>query len=137
MSKCMEVCAKNFIAHFHDLVQKDPKIDVRRQLKENNKNFRSLFWSTIIKFFYYFSLLRAFGCYSLDVISSCCFGVDTNSIKDQDSEFIKNMQLILNNTLETNPAFLLIGKCLLSIRSLINRYLRFQFCQNCFIQYLK
>jgi hypothetical protein len=72
----------------------------------NNRNIRAVNKQYKNKIF----LKRAFGCYSLDVIASCCFGVDTNSIKDQENDFIRNMKIILSNTLETNPKFLLIGK---------------------------
>lgn len=81
MSKCMLVCANNFANHLEDVFKTGEPMDVR----------------------------KAFGCYSLDVIASCCFGVDTNSIKDQDNDFIRNMKIILHNSLETNPKFLLIA----------------------------
>ena len=38
-----------------------------------------------------------FGSYTIDIISSCCFGMEVNSINDPGNEFIK--QLIIANSL--------------------------------------
>lgn len=103
MSKCMQVCAMNFAKHFEEIARKDELIDIRKYFK--------IFFSARNNFINhkFYMKLRAFGCYSLDVISSCCFGIDMNSVKGQKSEFIKNLQIILENTLGKNPKFLLLG----------------------------
>ena len=50
----------------------------------------------------------AFGSYTLDVISSCCFGIEINAIKDPENVFLKNLQQVFANT--RNPKLFLVCK---------------------------
>lgn len=62
----------------------------------------------VFRFFRYPS--SVFGAYTLDVIASTGFGVDIDSQKNPDSEFVKNAQKFFNITF--NPLLLLICKFL-------------------------
>jgi hypothetical protein len=45
----------------------------------------------------------------MDVISSCFFGIETDSIKNPDNEYIKNIQTVFSNSVR-NPKMLLVCK---------------------------
>ena len=55
--------------------------------------------------FIYFSLL---GCFTMDVIASTSFGVDINSQRDSNNEFVKNAKIVMRSAETTSP-LLLIG----------------------------
>ena len=59
-----------------------------------------------------------FGSYSLDVISSCCFGMDINSLSDPNNEFLKNLQKIFSSGTR-NPKFILLCKPILIFYDLL------------------
>ena len=54
---------------------------------------------------------RFYGGYSLDVISSCCFGVDANSIKDPNNEFIKHLRKLTTRSTFQIIKILFMSKC--------------------------
>lgn len=51
-----------------------------------------------------------FGSFTLDVISSCCFGIELNSIKEKESIYLKHVQALLEKPIAENPAIALFGK---------------------------
>lgn len=51
-----------------------------------------------------------FGSFTLDVISSCCFGIELNSIKEKDSLYLKHIQALFDKPLSENPAIAMFGK---------------------------
>ncbi len=53
---------------------------------------------------------RVFGGFTIDVISSCCFGIQTNAIKDKNSEFVKHLQALFPDNLFSRPIIILICK---------------------------
>jgi hypothetical protein len=53
---------------------------------------------------------RAYACYTLDVITSCCFGYDMCSIKDSENEMYKQIQKIVSLELSFSPKILLACK---------------------------
>lgn len=69
MSKCVIQCANNFEEHLEEVVAKDGILEAK----------------------------VAFGSYTLDVISSCCFGIEINAIKDPENVFLKNLQQVFAN----------------------------------------
>ena len=50
-----------------------------------------------------------FGSYTIDIISSCCFGMEVNSINDPGNEFIKQLT-IANSTNFRSPKVALLCK---------------------------
>ena len=54
------------------------------------------------------------------MISSCCFGVDTNSIKDPNNEFIKNLRKLTSRSFFTIIKVLVIGKILHTLIRFLN-----------------
>ena len=52
---------------------------------------------------------RYFGSYSLDVISSCCFGVTIDSTKEPNNELLKIFQKLTTRTPRQVFAVLLFG----------------------------
>nr|AHL88979.1 cytochrome p450 3044A1 [Brachionus koreanus] len=55
-----------------------------------------------------FDTKKLFSGFTLDVISSCCFGVSTNSINEPDNEFIVHMQKIFRNSVRPDPKIMLL-----------------------------
>nr|QEV83804.1 cytochrome P450 [Brachionus rotundiformis] len=55
-----------------------------------------------------FDTKKLFSGFTLDVISSCCFGVSTNSINEPDNEFITHMQKIFRNSVKPDPKIMLL-----------------------------
>ncbi|CAF0846127.1 unnamed protein product [Brachionus calyciflorus] len=51
---------------------------------------------------------EVFSCFSLDVISSCCFGISTNSLDDPDNEFIQHVQKFFENSVRFDSKLVLI-----------------------------
>ncbi|RNA30710.1 Cytochrome P450, partial [Brachionus plicatilis] len=55
-----------------------------------------------------FDTKKLFSGFTLDVISSCCFGVSTNSINQPDNEFIQHMHQIFRNSIRADPKMMLL-----------------------------
>lgn len=92
MIKCIDSCTRDFAEYLENLVEKDGIIDTK--------------W--------------AYTCYTLDVITSCCFGIEMGSIKDNDNLMYKQVQKVFS--LELSFSF---PKILLACRLiLINHSLR-------------
>ena len=82
MSKCMLNCIKNYETYVKEKVETSDGIIATKEF---------------------------FGSYTLDVISSCCFGMDINSINGPNNEFLKNLQILFSG-LSRNPKLILICK---------------------------
>nr|APA31878.1 cytochrome p450 01657 [Brachionus plicatilis] len=55
-----------------------------------------------------FDTKKLFSGFTLDVISSCCFGVSTNSINEPENEFIQHMHQIFRNSVRADPKIILL-----------------------------
>ncbi len=88
MSKLIVLCAKAVNGYLEKLANENKEFDVR----------------------------EVFGSLTLDVISSCLFGFETNSIQDPNNEFIKNLKTFFGTTLSPKFAFL----CKYSTFNLLN-----------------
>lgn len=66
--------------------------------------------STQFKYFTLNSIFFSFfGSYTIDIISSCCFGMEVNSLNDPGNEFIKQLT-IANSTNFKSPKVALLCK---------------------------
>lgn len=52
----------------------------------------------------YFKIIQSFllGCFSVDIIGSCAFGLDCNSFKEPDSQFLKHGRKLFHRTFLQN-----------------------------------
>lgn len=70
-----------------------------------------------------------FQLYSLDVIASCCFGIDTNSVEEPDNQFLTSLKFIFKNTFNPNLKFLFLGKKTKALTYFsCNKYINSNFC---------
>ena len=53
---------------------------------------------------------RDYSLYTIDIISTCCFGIEINSTEDPDSEIIKHLNGLFKSDLNNNPKLLLVCK---------------------------
>ena len=60
-------------------------------------------------FSYLFDICSVLGCFTVDVIASTGFGVDINSHKDTNNEFLKHAKVIFADGL-TSPLIIIGGK---------------------------
>jgi Sec7-like guanine-nucleotide exchange factor len=105
MTKTIEKCGQNFEDYLDDLVGNgDSVLDTKKFTKRNKSK---LFY---LKNYYLFYCSRYFGSYSLDVISSCCFGIDTNSIKDPNNEFVKHLSQFTNRNFKETIKVILLSE---------------------------
>lgn len=79
MSKCITDVANNLDAYLNELVDKDGILDTRTY----------------------------FGSFTVDVISSCFFGIQTDSIKDPNNEYLQQIQKVFSTTVR-NPKILML-----------------------------
>ena len=64
--------------------------------------------STQFKYFTLNSIFFSFfGSYTIDIISSCCFGMEVSSLNDPNNEFLRQLN-IFNSIDFKNPKFLLL-----------------------------
>ena len=55
-------------------------------------------------------MFRCFSSYSLHIVSSCCFGIEIDTINDPDNEFFKQLNIAFSSTLGKNPKLMLVCK---------------------------
>lgn len=105
MSRCILNSLKIYENYLEDLISKDGIL--------STKLYYFLFRFLILRSFLSnrISNFKSFyGSFTLDVISSCCFGMDINSISDPNNEFLKNLQIIFNEGFNLNLKFIIICK---------------------------
>ena len=91
MSKNMTKHAKSLCTYLEDLAENDKVLDTKQKfLMKTREYIKKKYLNKILK-------ISFFGSYTIDIMSSCCFGMEVNSINDPGNEFIK--QLIIANSL--------------------------------------
>ncbi len=100
MSKHIVEVASNLNTCFDELVEGgDGVINVKKY--DISEFFLRIKCSVSQKtIFNYFVRIRYFGGYIMDVISSCFFGIETDSIKNPDNEVLQNIQAVFSSKIQ-------------------------------------